>query len=99
MIFKLARLEMTGLLLNDVFGKIEHIFCDFDILDVVKIFGLVAHFVGIPKQHPNEAFGPRLKRDDMLATGEYDTTQSDFVEGADSFADNGKGVVAYLAVG
>ena len=36
MILKLARLEMTGLLLNDVFGKIEHIFCDFDILDVAK---------------------------------------------------------------
>ena len=32
-------------------GQVEHVLCDLDVLDVVKIFGGVAHLVGIAEQH------------------------------------------------
>jgi hypothetical protein len=47
LILELVRFEPSGLLLHDVPSEIEHVLGDFDVLDVVEIFLLGAHFVGV----------------------------------------------------
>src|SRR5690349_12339899 len=98
MVLKLVRLEVTGLLLDDMLSKIEHVLGYLYVLNVFEMFGLVAHFVGIAEQHPHETLVPRFKRDDMFATGEHNAAQRHFVKVADCFADDSEGVMADLSV-
>jgi hypothetical protein len=50
-----VRVKPAGFLVHDVPGEIQHVLCDFDVLDVVKIFGRVADFVWIAQQSPHQA--------------------------------------------
>ena len=35
---------MPGLWFHDVLGEVDHVLCDLDVLDVLKILGSVPHF-------------------------------------------------------
>jgi len=54
MVLELFGREATGLLVDDVPGEIEHVLGDLHVLDVVKVFLLAAHLVGVeqPKALP-----------------------------------------------
>src|ERR1700753_2404458 len=41
MVLELVVVEVTGLLLDDVTGEVEHVLGDLDVLDVIEIFGWV----------------------------------------------------------
>src|SRR5450631_1640785 len=45
LVLEFFRLEPSGLLVDDVFGQVEHVLGDFDVLDLVEIFALGANFV------------------------------------------------------
>src|SRR2546423_2370888 len=54
-VLKLFRFEVGLLLINNMLGQIEHVLRNFYVLDAVKVFVLVADFVGITDQRPHEA--------------------------------------------
>jgi hypothetical protein len=50
LVFELVRLEPGRLLVDDMSGQIEHVLCDFDVLDIVEILLRIAHLVWIAQQ-------------------------------------------------
>jgi hypothetical protein len=48
-------------------GKIQHLFRDFDVLDLVEVFGRIAYLIRVAQQNPHQAFVSGLQRDDTLA--------------------------------
>ena len=79
-------------------GEIQHVLGDLHVLDVVEIFLLAAHLVGVAQQRAHQALVERLQRDDVLAVGQHHAADRDLVHAADGFADHREGVVADLAV-
>ena len=69
MVLELVRFEPPRLLLHDVPGEIEHVLGDFDVLDVVEILCLRAHFVWVAQQRSHQSLVQRLQRYDVLAIG------------------------------
>ena len=55
--------------LDNMLGQVEHVLCDLDVLDVVKIFGGVAHLVGIAEQHTHQPLVAGFQRNDVLTVG------------------------------
>jgi hypothetical protein len=99
LVLELIGLEGSGLLIHDMLGEIEHVFHNFDVLDVVEVLRLAAHLIGIGQQRTDQPLLHRLERDDVLAVGEHDPADCDLVHLAEGLADRREGVVAYLAVG
>jgi hypothetical protein len=81
-----------------VLGEIKHVLGDFDVLDIVEILRLAAHFVRVAQQRADEAFVKRFEGDDVLAVGEHDPADRDLVHLANGLADHREGVVADLTV-
>jgi hypothetical protein len=79
--------------------QIEHVFCDFHVLDLVEVFLLVPDFVGVPQESPHEAFVEGLQADDVLAARRDDATDGYLIHAADGFPDHRKSVVTNFAVG
>jgi hypothetical protein len=52
-------------------SKIQHVFRDLHILNVIEIFCLIAHFIGIAQQHAHQALVARFQRNHMLAAREH----------------------------
>jgi hypothetical protein len=70
MVLELFRLEMAGLLRDDVLGDIEHVLGDLHVLDVIEILRRIAHLVRVAQQHAHQTFVTRFQRDDVLAVGQ-----------------------------
>src|SRR3954451_268216 len=71
-VLELAGIEMGGLGLEDMAGKLNHVLGDLRALDVVEELVLVAQFVREAQRGAEQALAERLDRDDVLAIGEYD---------------------------
>ena len=80
MILEFRRIEVAGLLFDDVLGKIQHVLCDLHILNLIEIFRLIAHLIGVAQQHAHQALVARFERDHMLAAGEHHAGQRHLVE-------------------
>jgi hypothetical protein len=93
-----VRLEVPGLLIDDVPGEIEHVLGDFDVLDVVEILLRIAHFIRISQQRPHQALVEWLERDDVFAVRQHHASDRDLVHFPNGFANDREGVMANLAV-
>ena len=70
-------LEVALLGLEDVLGKLEHLACHLDVLDVVeKIVGFT-HFIGVVQRGAEQSLAGRFQRDDPLALGHDDPAERD----------------------
>ena len=98
LILELVRFEPSGLLLHDVPSEIEHVLGDFDVLDVVEMFLLGAHFVGVAEQRAHQPLVQRLERDDVFAAGQHHASDRNLVHLADGLTDHREGVMPDLAV-
>jgi hypothetical protein len=98
LVFEFAGFERAGLLLDDVPGEVEHVLGDFDVLDLVEIFGRIADFVWIAQQGADQPLVHRLQSNDVLAVGQHQASDRDLVHLTDGLADHREGVVADLAV-
>ena len=78
--------------------QIKHILGDLHVLDIIEIFRLAAHLVGVAQQRSHQPLVERLQRDDVLAVGQHHASDRDLVHGADGFADHCECIVADLAV-
>ena len=63
-----------------------------------KYSSRIADLVWIAQQRAHQALVERLERDDVLAVGQHQTPDGDFVHLADRLADDREGVMADLAV-
>ena len=99
MIFELVWFEMARFLVHNVHGELKHLFRDLHVLNVVEILGFCAHLVGIPKQHAHQPLIAGFQSDDVLPVGQDNASESDFIERADGFTDDGIGIMPNLAIG
>ena len=53
-VLELLRLERPGLLVHDMLSEVEHVFGDFDVLNLVEILILAAYFVWVSQQRTHE---------------------------------------------
>ena len=90
MVLEPLGLEVRFLGLHDMLREIEHVLGDFLVGNIVEIFRLLAHFVGIAQRHAHHALAARLQRDDVLARGEHHLADRDHALLADGFADHGE---------
>ena len=97
-VLKLFRFEVGLLLINDMLGQIEHVLRNFHVFDAVKVFVLVADFVGITDQRSHQTFAQWLKPDDVLPAGQHHAANTNHIHVADGFADDSKCVMPDLAV-
>src|SRR6185437_16300435 len=65
----------------------------------IEIFVRAAHFVWIAKERTDQPLVEWLKRDDVLAIGEYHTADRDLVHVTDRLADHRESIMTDLAVG
>jgi hypothetical protein len=91
-------LEAARFLVHDVLSEVEHVFGDFDGLDLVEVFVLGPHLVRIAQQRADQSLLQRLERNDVLAVGQDHAADSDLIHFPDGLADHGEGVVPDLAV-
>ena len=99
MIFELVWFEMARFLVDNVPGELKHLFRDLHVLNVVEILGVCAHLVGIAKQHAHQPLIAGFQSDDVLPVGQDNASESDFIERADGFTDDGIGIMPNLAIG
>ena len=67
LILELLRIEMPRLGLDDMPGKLEHVFRHLLIGNIVEIVLLVADLVWVTQRETDEAFAARLERHHVLA--------------------------------
>jgi hypothetical protein len=99
LIFEFCRLESPRLLVDDVLGQVEHVLRDFDVLNIVGILCLRAHFVGVAQQCTHQSLVEGFKCDDVFAVGQHDPSDRDLVHLADGLPDHRKGIVPTLPSG
>src|SRR5262249_32651012 len=98
MILKFFRIEMPRFGFDDVGGKFQHVFWDFFIRNVLEIFILFAHLVGITQRNPEKALAARFERDDVLAGGEDNPPERHHAFLADRLTNNSERLLADFAV-
>ena len=71
MVFKAIRLEVAGLLVDDMLGEIQHVLGDLHLLDIVEVIGRLAHFIRIAEQQADQALVTRFQRNQFIQLARY----------------------------
>ena len=71
MILEAARVEVCLLGVDDMLRQLEHIPGDLLVGNILEIFPLFPHLIGIAQGYTQHAVAARFERDDVLARGEH----------------------------
>jgi hypothetical protein len=79
--------------------QIQHFFRDLRVLDLVEVFGGMAHLVRVAQQNPHQTLVSGLQRNDVLAAREHYAAQRYPIHRSDRLSDHGICIMAYLTIG
>src|SRR5262249_48838450 len=99
MIFKVFRPKMPRFGRDDVRGQVQHVLWNLFIWDILEVFVVFAHLVGIAQRNPEKALTARLQCNDVLARGEDNPPERHHAFLADRLTNNSEGLLANFAVG
>src|SRR5262249_31676630 len=90
MILEFGRIEMPGLRLDDMSGKLAHLRRQLDVGDILEIGVLFAYLVGIAQGHAEQPALERLQHYHALPARQHDPSERHHVEVADGIPDHGE---------